>query len=63
MKGSISDLPPYRANSCAIIVFFWFVFAQSARDKAIIDALLELDSQVLVEEKKRPDIARMLEEA
>ena len=36
---------------------------QSALHKSIIDALLELDESVLVEERNRPDIAPLIAEA
>ena len=36
---------------------------QSALHKSIIDAMLELDESVLVEERNRPDIAPLIAEA
>ena len=36
---------------------------QSALHKSIIDAMLELDESVLIEERNRPDVAPLIAEA
>lgn len=38
-------------------------FKRCARDKAVIDAMMELDDDVLVDARLRTDIAPLLEEA
>ena len=33
---------------------------QSAKDRAIVDAICELDESVLTEQRKRPDLASLI---